>query len=170
MKIVAKKYFKSFLLYGLTFGLLMTLWDYIDEGKIDIIKLLFMSVFFGGIMSWTTVTAQKRAITKQGKKELTEDDFKVSQCESIIKEITIKEIYELLNSNETTNKWKLDIKNSKIIGKTKTSWSSWGEKIIISVLKENIKIESKPVLKTTMFDNGRNRENVLLIKQLIEKH
>ncbi len=68
MKIVTKIYFKSFLLYGLTFGLLMTLWDYIDEGKIEIIKLLFMSVFFGGIMSWTTVTAQKRTITKQGKK------------------------------------------------------------------------------------------------------
>ena len=128
-----------------------------------------MSVFFGGIMSWTTVTAQKRTISKQGKKELTEDDFKVSQCEYISKELTIKEIYELLNRNKTTNKWKLKIKNSKIVGKTKTSWSSWSEEIIITDLKENIKIESKPVLKTTMFDNGRNRENVLLIKQLIEK-
>jgi len=72
-----------------------------------------------------------------------------------------------LNSNETINKWKLEIRSSKIIGKTRISWSSWGEKIIISDLKNNILIESKPVLKTTIFDNGKNRENVLLLKRVI---
>ena len=169
MKITTKLYLKSFFIYGIIFGLIMTLWEYIDEEKINLLKQIFQGVFFGGIMSWTTVTAQKRFIKKLGKKELTEDDFKVSQCESITKKNTIQEIYNLLNSNETINKWKLEIKDSKIIGKTKTSWSSWGEKIIISDLRENVKIESKPVLRTTMFDNGKNRENVLLIKRLIER-
>jgi len=145
----------------------MTLWEYLDEEKINIWKQVLQGVIFGGLMSWTTITAQKRAIRKHGKKELTEDDFRVSQCESIIKEISIQEIYKLLNSNETINKWKLEIRSSKIIGKTRISWSSWGEKIIISDLKNNILIESKPVLKTTIFDNGKNRENVLLLKRVI---
>ena len=168
MKITTKLYLKSFFIYGIVFGLLMYLLEY-DEEKINIWKQILQGVLFGGVMTWITVTSQKRAIRKQGKKELTEDDFKVSQCEFIAKKNTIQEIYDLLNSDETINKWKLKIKDSKIIGKTKTSWSSWGEKIIISDSIDNIKIESKPILKTTMFDNGKNRENVLLIKRLIEK-
>jgi len=58
---------------------------------------------------------------------------------------------------------------SKIIGKTKISWSFWGEKIIISELENKIKIESKPIIITTFFDNGKNREKIILIKSLIEK-
>ncbi len=169
MRITTKLYLQSFFIYGIAFGLLMSLWEYLDEEKINIWKQIFQGVFFGGLMSWTTVTAQKRAIKKPGKKELTEDDFKVSQFEFITKENTIQEIYELLNSNKPLTKWKLVIKDSKIIGKTKTSWSSWGEKIVISDLGEKMKIESKPILRTTIFDNGKNKENVLLIKQLIEK-
>ncbi len=169
MKITTKLYLKSFFIYGIIFGLIMTLWEYIDEEKINLWKQVFQGAFFGVFMSWTTVTAQKRAMRKYGKNELTEEDFKVSQFESINTENSIQEIYDLLNSHETINKWKLEIKGSKVIGKTKTSWSSWGEKIIISDMGENIKIESKPVLKTTMFDNGKNRENVFLIKRIIEK-
>ncbi|MCY1636499.1 hypothetical protein [Marinifilum sp. D737] len=169
MKVTTKLYLKSFFIYGIIFGLIMTLWEYIDEEKINLWRQVFQGVFFGGFMSWATVTAHKRAMRKYGKNELTEEDFKVSQCDYIIKENSIQEIYDLMNHHEAINKWKIEIKGSNVIGKTKTSWSSWGEKIIISDLGENIKIESKPVLKTTMFDNGKNRENVLLIKELIGK-
>ena len=169
MKMTTKLYLKSFVLYGLIFGLIMAVWEYIDEGKINIWKQIFQGVFFGGFMSWTTVTAQKRAIRKQGKKELTEDDFKVSQSELINDQISIQEIYALLGKNEIANKWRLKIQDSKITGKTKTSWFSRGEIITISSMKTKIKIESKPVLRTTIFDNGKNRENVLLIREMIEK-
>ena len=55
---------KSFLKYGLTFGLIMTLWKYIDEGKVDIEKIIFISVAFGLLMSWTTVSTQKKRFNK----------------------------------------------------------------------------------------------------------
>lgn len=160
MKIVTKKYLKSFLLYGLTFGLLMTLWDYLDEGKIDIIKLLFMSVFFGGIMSWTTVTAQKRAIRKQGKKELTEEDFKATHIKYIPNKISLESAFVKLKEYDISNNWHLKIQNSRIEGKTKVSWISWGEKIIISFFNERIEVKSKPRLSTQMMDTGENRQNV----------
>lgn len=170
MKITTKLYLQSFLINGIIFGLLTTLWRYLDGEEIEIWKQIFGGVFFGGFMSWITGTAQKRAFRKQGQTELTKDNFMVSQCESITKENTLQEIYDVLTSNETINKWKLEIKGSKIIGKTKTSWLPMGEKIIISDLGEKLKIESKPVLITTVFDNGKNRENVLLIKRLLEKN
>ncbi|MGM0408190.1 MAG: hypothetical protein ACQERU_09400 [Bacteroidota bacterium] len=66
MKTVTKICLKSFFLYGTIFGLLMTLWEYIDEEKINIWKQIFQGVLFGGLMSWTTITSHKRAIRKQG--------------------------------------------------------------------------------------------------------
>ena len=60
MRILIKLYLKPFLITGLTFGLLVALWDYFDRGEIDFIKLIFMTVSFGALMSWRTVAAQKR--------------------------------------------------------------------------------------------------------------
>lgn len=169
MKITTKIYLKLFLAYGLTFGFLMSLWNYIDDGEINFLKTIFMILFFGGFMSWTSVKDMKKSKLKFEGTELTEEDFDASQSECFAKKKSIQEIYDLLKSNEVTKNWKFEIENSQIVGKTRISWASWGEKIIISDLGNEIKIESKPVLKTTFFDNGRNRENVLLIKGLIEK-
>lgn len=160
---------KLFLAYGLTFGFIMSLWDYIDEGEIIILKTVFMIVFFGGFMSWTSVKNMKKSKQKFKGTELTEEDFKASQSEIITKKKSIQEIYDLLKSNEVSKKWKLKIEEIKIIGKTKISWTSWGERIIITELNDKLKVESKPVLKTTIFDNGKNGENVILIKKLIEE-
>ncbi len=169
MKFTTKIYLRLFLIYGLTFGFLMSLWDYMVDREINFLKSIFMIVFFGGFMSWTSVKSMKKSKQKFGGTELTEEDFNASQSELITKKKSVQEIYDLLKSNEVAKNWKLKIENSKIVGKTKVSWSSWGERIIIKDLNNKINIESKPILRTTFFDNGKNRENVLLIKELIEK-
>lgn len=58
-------YLKSFLIFGLSFGLLMTLWDYYDEGKVDFEKIVFISVIFGALMSWTAVSTRKNRLNKK---------------------------------------------------------------------------------------------------------
>ena len=146
------------------------MWQYLDEGKIDTWKQILGGVIFGGLMSWIIRTSQKRVLKKKGETALGKDHLVVSHRESIPNKYTIDEIYDLLNSHQTMNKWKLEIKGLKIIGKTKTSWLPRGEKIIISDEGEVLTIESKPVLITTIFDDGKNKENVLLIKRLIEKN
>ena len=170
MKTNTRFHLKLFFINGIIFGLLSTLWQYLDGEEIEIGKQIFKGVFFGGIMSWTIRISQKRVVRNQEQTEHTKDHFNVYQCESTTKNNSIQEVYDLLNSNQTISRWTLEIKDSKIIGKTKTSWLPRGEKIIISDLGENLRIESKPVLITTIFDNGKNRENVLLIKRLIEKN
>ena len=169
MKSITTIYLKLFLAYGLIFGFLMSLWDYFDEGEIDLWKTAFMIIFFGGFMSWTSVKSMKKSKKKFEGKELTKEDFKALQSEIISKDKSIEEIYDLLKSNELTKNWKLKFEELKITGKTKISWTSWGERIIISDLNDKIKIESKPILGTVLFDDGTNKDNVIFLKRLIEK-
>ena len=60
MNTLIKLYLRPFLITGLTFGLLLAIWDYFDKGKIDYVKLIFMSVAFGVLMSCNMVTIKKR--------------------------------------------------------------------------------------------------------------
>ncbi len=170
MRKMNRFYLKLFLIYGLTFGLLMTLWDYLDEGKVDIIKLIFMTVFFGGFMSWTTIKNLKKTKTNQNHKaELTEEDFKATQIKYIAKILTLDGAFEKLKKYDINNSWRLKINNSRIEGKTKASWISWGEKIVISFLNDKIEIISKPRLKTQMIDTGKNRQNVKQIALILNE-
>jgi hypothetical protein len=170
MKKINRFYLKLFLIYGLTFGLLMTLWDYVDEGEIDIIKLIFMTVFFGGFMSWTTIkNLKKTKIKANGKIELTEEDFKATQKKYIPKILTLDSAFERLKKYDVKNSWHLKINNSRIEGKTKASWISWGEKIIISFLNDKIEIKSKPRVKIQMIDTGNNRQNVEQISLILNE-
>lgn len=168
MKLVTKIYLKLFLVYGLMLGVFMSFWEYIADGEFNIMKIIFMVVFLSGFMSWTSVKSMKKLKLKSGNTELTEEDFNVSQSEIIAKNISIKEIFYFLKSEELTKEWKLKIEESRITGKTKVSWTSWGERIIISDLKDKIRIESKPILGTVLLDNRTNKENVNLLKVLIE--
>jgi len=169
MKELTKIYLKLFLSYGLIFGFLMSLWDYINKGEISFLNIVLDIIFFGGFMSWISVKSMKKSKQKFGGTELTEEDFNASQSMIIKKNKSIKELYHLLKLNEVTKNWKMKIEEMKIFGKTKISWTSFGERIIITELNDTIKIESKPVMSTILFDNGKNKENVLLIKELVEE-
>lgn len=99
---------------------------------------------------------------------MTEEDFHALQIAIIPKTKSIQEIYNLLKSEDLTKSWNLKLEELQISGRTKVSWISWGERITISELNENIKIESKPVLGTALFDSGANKRNVSLLKVLIQ--
>lgn len=70
---------------------------------------------------------------------------------------------------------KADSKEGTIIVRVGMSWKSFGEKItfLIKPLGNGelpqtlVKIESKPVLPTTLYDYGKNRENVQTITQFL---
>ncbi|RKD88160.1 hypothetical protein [Mangrovibacterium diazotrophicum] len=62
-------YLKPFLFTGIVFGILMAAWDYFDKGNIDLIKLIFMSICFGALMSWRAVAIQKQKIKRKTSNE-----------------------------------------------------------------------------------------------------
>ncbi len=168
MSRITKIYLKLFLFYGLIFGVINLLWYYIDKGEINVLKIIFLIIFFGGFMSWSSVKSIKKSMKKFKGEKLTDDDFEVSQSQVISKSQSIKQVYDLLKSDELTKNWKLNFKESKIVGRTKITWTSWGERITVSELNDKLKIESKPFLGIVPFDNGANKGNVNLIKVLIE--
>jgi len=62
-------YIKTFLLYSVLFGAIMSVWEYYDTGHVNIIKQVFQSMFFGSILSWTNVTAKRRAMSEEEKEQ-----------------------------------------------------------------------------------------------------
>ncbi|GAO29654.1 hypothetical protein [Geofilum rubicundum] len=167
MNTMIKIYLKLFLRFALIFGLLIFLFDFLLDGKVEYVQKSITTLLFAAFMAWFSVrSARKRKLEIVGG-ELTEADFVVSKSESVPKHHTIQEVYELLKTHDTTRKWKFKLSDSGIVGKTKLSWSSWGERIFIRDLDDKLVIESKPIFITTIVDNGKNHENVQLIKEVI---
>ncbi len=171
VKFISKLYLKSFLFYALSFAILMFLWEYFSLKTIDPLKHIISASLFGLIMSWSTITAHKRSLQKLGQSSregFNEEDLKVHQKITLRKKHELKEIFTLLNNNQATARWTLKHTDNKISAKTGISWASWGEKIEIKETDETFEISSRPILSSTLFDKGKNRENVILLKQLIE--
>ena len=69
-KLLQSSYFANFLFNATVFGTLMSIWEYYDTGTVIIVKQVLQAVFFGAVMSWTTVKAHKRAMSKKEKEDM----------------------------------------------------------------------------------------------------
>jgi hypothetical protein len=167
MNALTKRYFISFFYFAIIYGLIMLLIQLLLD-KIDWLSIVIISVFFGGFMSWGLVATHKKALQNLKKEPLTDDDFAVKRTEYLANSISIEKALQLLSTNELTKSWNLKVKDSTIFGKTKRSKGSWGERIQIVFYDGNISITSKPLLFTTLFDNGKNIDNVNVVKAIIQ--
>ena len=169
MKAITKVYLKTFLVYGLLFGSMMTLWEYFETEEINIWKQIFQGSIFGVLMSWTTVTAQKRLLKNYGVNN-NELSLKVRQSLSVENSIEIASLLKKLKEKDFSHNWKFRESKSDIIIRTKTSWRSWGENVSIKYDGDHIIIKSCPRIITTLFDFGQNGINVQNIKKTIEEY
>ncbi len=66
-------------------------------------------------------------------------------------------------------KWVLEIENSTTLRYRSgfDTMRSFGENIIVEKQENQIRITSKPMVKSTLFDYGKNFQNVELVKNLI---
>lgn len=85
-----------------------------------------------------------------------------------LKNTTIN-IIEISNILLKKSNWKLIIQEQDfIVLKTKPTFlKSFGEKIIISKNTDKLSIVSKPSFPTTIFDFGKNYDNIKFIKEII---
>lgn len=79
------------------------------------------------------------------------------------------ELDELMNKIEEKSKWKLIKKSTdNLVYKSNfNSLKSFGEIISINLSEKEVSISSKPILFTTIFDFGKNYENIKFIKSII---
>jgi len=62
-----KLYIKVFLMTGIPFGIMMTGFDMVNGARFDLWEFLFLTFFFGIMMSWTLVAVQYSDFKKNGK-------------------------------------------------------------------------------------------------------
>ena len=162
-------YFKIFLSLSIPFGLLLGVlnalfygfWSGLSAGIVSGLLYGFMMTLFAGIY-------HKKSIKRKGF-DLSEDMLRVHQNRnlslSLPYETAFNDCIRALESLERSNVKTADSSTGKIEATVGWSWKSWGEKIAIDISKskENqteIAISSRPALRTTIVDYGKNFENV----------
>jgi len=169
LTIKTKLFLKLFLILGLTFGIVMPIMNYLLGVEIELLTLILECIIFGSLMSWFITTQTLNTLKSNGITELDEKILKVKQIEVIQKSFTIAQLSMLLKQDNKTKKWKQLVDGTTIKIRTKISPHSWGENILISILENQIKIESKSRLKIALIDPGINYINVRTIKDILDK-
>lgn len=158
MKSIIKIYIQSFLFFSIIFfmyNLFVTDFNY----KSFVLKTFFTSFLISSIL----LVIHLIFAYKSGLK----NNFSPIQ-KLEIKNNTIN-ILEISNILRKKSDWKLILQEQDfIILKTKPTFlKSFGEKIIISKNTDKLSIISKPSFPTTIFDFGKNYDNIKFIKQII---
>jgi hypothetical protein len=173
MKPITKLYFKTFLLTGIPFGLIMLGIDLAHGDRIILWKYLFMTFFFGITMSLILVSFHRYRLKKNGIQEITNDIVGVNQSRILKTCLNKTDLINKLKNDPIIGKMKMtEIKNG-ILLKSGVTWKSWGEEIKIILKTDNetefeYQISSNPKLKTTIVDFGKNLENINRIENVIK--
>jgi len=173
MKPFTKHFIKIFLITGITFGIIMILFDLYSGREIKIWKVLFNVLFFGFWMASFFAYFTKRTLKKKGITKLTNEILSVKQNAEIQSNLSKEEIFEKLKNDSIFSKMKISKSKKGIFIKSNITLQSWGENIEIIHKDSRVElntflISSKPKLRTTLVDMGKNKENVDRIVKLIK--
>lgn len=166
-------YIKTFLQTGVPFGLMMVGLDVVSGDGFSVGKFLFLTCFFGLGMSIMGVTFQRYALEKLGIYKISEANLKVTQERSVSSTLSKAELIQRLKADPSIAKMDMVENENEIHLRTGFSWASWGEVIKI-VEKHSLDdhfeyaVSSRPKLKTTLVDYGRNLENILKIEKVMK--
>lgn len=168
MSTLTKTYIRTFITAALFFGGFMALFEFLEDGEIRWIKHIIGGVLFGLFMSFWNTWSAKRVLKEKGVVNPTEDDFRVGQATVIDSSLTSEQVLDLIKNDSETKDWKVETDGqTNLKGKTGLSWKSWGEKFSLKFQGNQISIESRPLIPTTILDGGKNLGNVQTLKRII---
>lgn len=174
MKAVALLFSKSFLITALLYGVMITLFEFSFGNGFDVFYILTTSVLLGLVMSFIFVALQIDQLQRLGVAEFSERTLSVDQEKTFLSKLTKQKVIERINIDPHFSKMKMTKTINGIILKTPISMKSFGEVITISIKGESneqieLHITSKPKIKTTMVDLGKNFENVMRLYDLLNE-
>jgi hypothetical protein len=167
-----KLYIKTFLLTGIPFALLMRVWDTLLGFEHSIYTYIFHCIFFGGFMSATLVSWHIKALKKLGIHDFNASTLNPIQCKAIQSHLHPEEMLSIFKTDHELNKMHVRQTEHEILLEAPITWKSWGERITIrrkavhAGYKE-YELVSRPRLKTTYIDFGKNFQNIMKIEKLI---
>jgi hypothetical protein len=174
MKAATLLYSKSFLVTTIAFGILMILFEYAIGSDIDILSFLLTTILFGLTMSLVFVALQISELKRLGVKELTSESLSVEQRKSFVSKLTKQKAFERININPVFSKMNIRKTDNGLRIKTPITMKSFGEIITIEYHQAlandplEITVTSRPKIKTTMVDLGKNMENVNELYKLLK--
>lgn len=163
---------KSFLILGLGFALVMGLIDLIFEGKVNLWESVYRLFFFGTIMTFAFGLSQINGLKRLGVKTFTAENLSVKQKKIVISNLNMQDILSRLKTNPGFKKMKVIEQGNRLLLSSNISWKGWGEKITIQPLhasgtETEYEIMSQPKLSTTLFDSGKNMQNVMEVEKMM---
>lgn len=172
IKPITKLYLKIFISTGLSFGIITLIIDLYNGTEIELWKYIFLTFFFGLLMSLASVYLHKNKLKKSGINEINEAHLKVTQSRDIQTDLNKSELTRKLKEDPSIRKMKIkEIENGIVIRTGMTLWS-FGEiiKIELKSTKDSVfeyNVSSRPKLKITLIDYGKNIQNIDLIRKVI---
>jgi len=173
MKPTTKYYLVIFFGFSLFSGLAVWIIDLLLIGEIKILKLIFMSTFFGLILMLFAKTSIEEKLKEYRIKEVTRGNFKVRQKRSMYSGMNLHELIELIKSDPVFGKMKKLEKHNGLVLRSRVSFESWGE--VIEILQLSAKdaeyeylVTSRPRWIITIIDFMRNFIFVYRLENLMK--
>lgn len=175
LKLYLKIFLQTGIPSGIVMGIFLSLKNEFHEG---LLYGLYGGISFGFLMSITLGFDHIRAV-KRMTYGISEETLGVNHIRNIELQLAYDEALDLcvasLNLIKKCNVRKKDCPSGKIIAKTSMTWKTWGDVISFDVRKidsdkTGVEVSSRPLLRTTIIDFGRNLENVEKIVAFLRKH
>lgn len=167
-----KFFLKAFLSFLLIFGLVYVLIDVATGSpsglKNSLISASFMALFFALILG----AAHYYGVKKQLKRKPEYHDLKTVQKIQLQLGYNLEELAEKLKENPLVKGKRPLIENAKIRLSMPWSHDNWGEYIDIEPLEDKdgyYLIKSRPKLRATIFDFGKNLKNLQQLEEHLKK-
>ena len=172
------RYLKLFLATGIPFGISMGMFYSLHGVFEGLMVGLLAGLFFGGFMSLLLGFLHTWSVKRisSGKSE---EATSVHHVRSVELRLPYDKAFNLcIESLSLLKKYRIieeDRSQGKIVAKTGMTWKSWGEVITFEVGeigndRTQIEVSSRPAVRTTLVDYGKNLENVKTIIFFLKKH
>lgn len=135
---------------------------------LGLVSGVLFGLSFGGVITLMQVMGLK----KIGETEFTDETLAVIQLKTIQIEQSFDAVIAKLEESVKFNKIKIVTPQKKIKITGGISLSSWGEQVEITLTQtqgnlNTFELLSKPSMRTTMADYGKNRQNVLELERIL---
>lgn len=163
---------KVFLFYLLVDLLSFSLVYYIFGTEFSLRFILLVSAVSAFPLTCYHVFQHIRAVKKLHVGDLKKEYFKVHQTLTIQLPLTSEQVLAKLQTNLPGKEWEIAQGSNAIKLKTNFSRKSIGENILIKVNRQNdnlseVFIESRPINPLTVWDFGKNQENIIYLHKLL---
>jgi hypothetical protein len=113
-----------------------------------------------------------RALKKLGIEQVSNKHLKLEQHQIFKSNLQKAELISRLMQDSFFRIMKISETENGIILRSGASWRSWGESITVVIQpvntgEYNLEVMSKPSLFTTLFDQGKNLENVVRLEKVV---